>query len=295
MISVIIPVYNRPAMLSEAIASVLRQTCRDFELIVVDDGSTEDLSESQKIVEQAGHNWIQSTNRGVSAARNLGVLQSSKKYLAFLDSDDYWLPKKLEMQIRFFESNRGFRINQTEEVWYRNGQHVNPCKHHQKPQGDAFSVSLMLCAISPSAVMLERELFQEVGGFDEDLMVCEDYDLWLRISARYPVGLVEDRLVCKRGGHNDQLSHSLPAMDRFRVYSMLKVLGNDCLSDAQKVEVIKVLRTKVNILLNGAKKRENGIAKFWTELQINIERNLSDQQWKILLGQCKETLTAALD
>jgi glycosyltransferase involved in cell wall biosynthesis len=252
-VSVVIPAFNRWRLLAEAINSVLAQSYRDFELIVVDDGSTDaTASELAKLASRL--QFFVTERRGVSAARNLGVSQSRGHYIAFLDSDDLWLNSKLERQTRFMDEHPEFHICQTDEVWIRNGVRVNPRAVHQKPSGDIFSRSLELCLVSPSAVMMTKALFDRTGGFDEAFLVCEDYDLWLRISAQHQVPLIPDRLTIKRGGHADQLSRSIWGMDRYRILALQKILRSN-LSRSQEAAVLKMLRHKVAIVAAGARKR----------------------------------------
>jgi len=252
-VSVVIPAFNRWRLLAEAIDSVLAQSYRDFELIVVDDGSCDaTASELAKLASRL--QFFVTERRGVSAARNLGVSQSRGYYIAFLDSDDLWLNSKLERQTRFMDEHPEFHICQTDEIWIRNGVRVNPRAVHQKPSGDIFSSSLELCLVSPSAVMMTNALFDRTGGFDEAFPVCEDYDLWLRISAQHQVPLIPDRLTIKRGGHADQLSRSIWGMDRYRILALQKVLRSD-LDRSQEAAVLKMLRHKVAIVAAGARKR----------------------------------------
>ena len=252
-VSVVIPAFNRWRLLAEAIDSVLAQSYRDFELIVVDDGSSDaTASELAKLASRL--QFFVTERRGVSAARNLGVSQSRGYYIAFLDSDDLWLNSKLERQTRFMDEHPEFHICQTDEIWIRNGVRVNPRAVHQKPSGDIFSRSLELCLVSPSAVMMTKALFDRTGGFDEAFPVCEDYDLWLRISAQHQVPLIPDRLTIKRGGHADQLSRSIWGMDRYRILALQKVLRSD-LDRSQEAAVLKMLRHKVAIVAAGARKR----------------------------------------
>lgn len=257
LFSVIIPVYNRPAGLRRALESVLAQTLRDYELIVVDDGSTDetgDVAHSFTAVR-----YIRQENRGVSAARNRGVAESSAPHLAFLDSDDAWLPRKLEAQRDFIAENPSVPIHQTGEIWVRHGRRVNPMKRHRKPEGDIFLPSLALCLVSPSAVVIERALFECIGGFDERLRVCEDYDLWLRIALDHRVGLVERELVVKYGGHDDQLSRLHWGMDRFRVYAIMKLLRERAADmDADRLRAAReAARGRCEVLRNGALRRGN--------------------------------------
>ncbi len=256
-VSVIIPSHNRRDFIREAIASVVAQTYRDFEIIVVDDGSDDD---THTVVEEFSRSspvvrYVFQSNQGVSAARNHGVALSSSQFLAFLDSDDVWQPSKLESQIAFLTTHPEASICHTEEIWLRNGVRVNPRNKHRKASGDIFARSLELCLVSPSAVMLRRTLFEQMGGFDPDLPACEDYDLWLRIAAIMPIHLVNTPLVIKRGGHPDQLSHRFWGMDRFRVAALQKLLDSGLLSAEQRQLTLAVLRKKCAILAQGAKKR----------------------------------------
>lgn len=256
-VSVIIPTYNREQQTLRAVRSVLQQLGVSFELVVVDDGSTEPTSSLKEFVESAGHVFIRQENSGVAAARNRGVEASSAPYLTFLDSDDEWLEGKLEKQVSFHRNNPLVEISQTEEIWIRKHRRVNPKLRHKKPQGEFFEVALELCCISPSSVFLSRKLYREMGGFDERFRVCEDYDLWLRIALRHEVGLIEEFLVKKYGGHSDQLSRSEVAIDRFRVFSMLKLLEGEKLSGRQRELLRSELRQKITVLSMGAKKHGN--------------------------------------
>jgi len=253
LVSVVIPTHNRWPMLCDAIGSVLGQSYEGFEVIVVDDGSQDKTLENLKRY-GLPLRVISQSRRGVAAARNLGARSSHGKYLAFLDSDDLWRPRKLEVQVAFMEERPGLQICQTEEIWIRRGVRVNPKSRHHKPSGDIFRASLDLCLVSPSAVMMTRELFERVGGFDESFTVCEDYDLWLRVAVDNPVPLIPAPLVVKRGGHEDQLSRSTWGLDRFRVLALQKLLRSD-LSYEKKQWVIEALRKKAAILAQGARKR----------------------------------------
>jgi len=251
-VSVIIPTFNRDRMITEAIDSVLSQTMEDYELIVVDDGSTDN---TPNILKSYGKHItsIHQKNRGVSAARNTGIRASSGALIAFLDSDDRWLPDKLAVQTRFFKAHPQAQICQTEEIWIRNGIRVNPKKKHSKPSGDIFERSLSLCLVSPSAVMIRRELFEEVGLFDDTLPACEDYDLWLRIGCQYPVQLIDTPLIIKHGGHPDQLSRQT-GLDKYRIQSLHRLIQSGQLSANQRSQAVKVFREKCRIYAEGCRK-----------------------------------------
>jgi len=253
-VSVIIPTFNRGWIIQEALESVLSQEYSDFELIIVDDGSTDDTA-SVLDQFQPDIRLVRQPNRGVSAARNRGMSVSRGNYIAFLDSDDLWLPSKLQRQVDFFDSHPEALICQTEEIWIKNGKRLIPGEKHRKASGYIFDRSLQLCLVSPSAVMMRRRLFDDCGNFDEDLPACEDYDLWLRISSRIPIHLIDEPLVIKRGGHPDQLSRA-PGLDRFRVQALLKILERGKLSLDQREKAVRVLREKCGIYANGCLKRD---------------------------------------
>lgn len=240
-------------MVVEAVESVLTQDMDDFELIVVDDGSDDDTRERLSVFgSQIRYRWQQ--NAGVSAARNRGVELARAPLIAFLDSDDLWLPAKLRSQQEYLTALPEILICQTEEIWWRNGRRVNPKKHHQKPSGDIFRRSLHLCLVSPSAVMIRRELFERVGCFDENFPVAEDYDLWLRVAVEYPVPLLSQALVIKRGGHSGQLS-AAPAIDLYRIRALEKLLDSGRLSSRQYVWTCEALKRKCRTYGQGCLKR----------------------------------------
>jgi glycosyltransferase involved in cell wall biosynthesis len=259
LVSVIIPTYNRARLLERAVNSVLKQTFRDFELIVVDDASQDNTGQSKFLKDHAGKllYYCLPSNRGVSAARNFGVQKSRGEWIAFLDSDDEWFPEKLEKHLAWHSKHPGYRISQTQEIWVRKGVRVNPPKTHKKILGFQFKENLKRCMITPSSVMIEKKLLDETGGFNEDFPGCEDYDLWLRITGRYPVGLVDEFLLTRYGGHADQLSSTIPVLDRFRIQSMESILQDKALSDEQRGFVRDELFKKAMIVAQGNLKRGN--------------------------------------
>jgi glycosyltransferase involved in cell wall biosynthesis len=252
-VSVIIPTYNRGWILKEAVDSVLAQNFQGFELIVVDDGSDDNTPE---ILVSFGNRIkaISQKNKGVSSARNRGIASSFGEYIAFIDSDDLWLPGKLSAQLAFFKNNPDALICQTEEIWVKNGKRVNPGKRHKKISGFNFEKSLELCLVSPSAVMMKRRLFDITGLFDETLPACEDYDMWLRVNSRYPIYLIDTPLVVKRGGHKDQLS-GIHSLDKYRIQSIINLIKNEKLSEVQLKSAIKVLKEKCRVYSDGCMKR----------------------------------------
>jgi len=265
-------------MVCEAVKSVLAQRNAKFELIVVDDGSTDgtwDVLTQTAAVANDHAQWemmrIERTpNRGPAAARNTGVAMAAARFVAFLDSDDLWLPHKLNRQIGFMREHREYAISQTEEVWMRNGRRVNPGARHRKRAGDLFADSLLTCLISPSAVIIRTDLLRESGGFDEDMAAAEDYDLWLRLLPDHEVGLVDEQLVIRRAGHPGQLSATVPALDRFRVLALLKLLARENLAPERRIKVCEVLSEKCAIYAKGLKRRARvDEARFFLEVARN--------------------------
>ncbi len=258
MISVVIPVYNRRELVCRAIRSVLAQTYGDCEILVVDDAS-EDQTVAQVRREFGGAVQLlqQEQNRGVSAARNRAIKAARGEWLAFLDSDDEWLPDKLEKQLAALRKS-GLKVCHTEEIWVRNGVRVNPHKHHRKYGGDIFLRALPLCSMSPSSIVIHRDVFARVGLFDETLPACEDYDLFLRLTCRYEVLFLEEHLIVKYGGHADQLSRAHYAMDRFRIKALDKVLREvaDLRRDYRQAAIAMLIK-KARIVYNGAIKHDN--------------------------------------
>ena len=258
-VSVIIPTYNRELVIRRAVDSVLKQSFKNFELIIIDDGSTDStpsILENYKKKDERIAVYVQK-NRGVSSARNLGIDKAKGKWVAFLDSDDEWLEDKLEKQINFAKNNPTIPLIHGEEIWVRNGRRVNPKNKHQKFGGDIFEKCLALCLISPSASFISRDLLEEYNGFDENYPVCEDYDLWLRITKDHEVGFIETPILIKYGGHEDQLSRKYFAMDFWRVKSLDRIYDSKCFSKELKLKIQKEILSKANILKLGYIKHNN--------------------------------------
>jgi len=249
-ISVIITTYNRKAYALEAVKSVRKQNFADFELIIVDDGSTDS---SRETLSSKADKYIYQKNSGVSAARNAGINASGGKLICFLDSDDLWIKDKLSVQRDFMKKNPTLPLCYTGEKWLKNGVHKNQKKEHAKSGGDIFRKCLEMCIISPSSAMIRREILEE-EKFDEKLPVCEDYDMWLRITSKHKVGYIPRELIVKRGGHSGQLSASEPVMDRFRIQSIVKFLKSEPGAE-RALEAKAELRKKCAIVGAGALKR----------------------------------------
>ena len=262
-ISVVIPTFNRLSVLARALDSVINQTIKPHEIIVVDDGSNDQT-----------RNWIRNKfpeisyfyqkNMGVSTARNTGIDMAKGDWIAFLDSDDEWDKAKLELQSKAIHNNKDIPLSHTNEIWIKNGVRINQKRGHQKFGGQIFNRCLKKCIISPSTVIIRKDIFNEIGLFDTSLPVCEDYDLWLRVTARYPVLLLEKELTIKYGGHSDQLSNIDSGIEKYHIISLEKLLLKNFIDPIYKKNAKEVLLKKLEIYSSGLKKRSkvDDIAKF---------------------------------
>jgi glycosyltransferase involved in cell wall biosynthesis len=252
-ISVIVPVFNRPHLLADALASVLAQTYQDFEIVVVDDGSTDETPEVlarvlREVPKQGGAppaRTLRVPHSGKpGAVRNRGAEEARGRLLAFLDSDDRWLPTKLEAQVRLHEGAAGAaplpgtgqagpaaRCSHTRELWVRRGREVSQKGQRHRRSGDLFVDSLKKCIIGPSTVMLERSLFEELGGFREDLEIAEDYELWLRATHRVDVAYLDEALTIKQAGDWPQLSERYGQIEVFRIEGLKGLIGSGYFAD----------------------------------------------------------------
>lgn len=254
LVSVIIPTYNRAHTLGRAVRSVLQQSHEDLELIVVDDGSTDQTPAVLAGFPDSRLRVVRQPHGGVSCARNRGIELARGRWFALLDSDDAWMVQKLARHVDFAEQG-GWIISQTDEVWVRNGVTVNPKLKHVKKGGWIFEPSLELCLVSPSCVLLARECVRKVGLFDPRLVACEDYDYWLRCSLHFPVGLLPEKLVWKYGGHADQLSRKIIGLDLYRMTSLLKIIRDPALTREQALKLTSVLEKKAQVYVQGCLKR----------------------------------------
>lgn len=277
-VSVIIPTFNRRAFLLEAVNSVYRQSCADWELIAVDDGSTDGTEDVFCGLPEVRYRKLEQ-NHGVSYARNRGLEMARGEWICFLDSDDLWEPDKLKRQLEWMDRNPDCRACYTDEIWIRNGVRVNPMKKHRKYSGWIFRHCIPLCIISPSSIMMDRRVLEHIGPFDESLPACEDYDLWLRLSLKYPVHFLEEKLIVKRGGHADQLSRKFWGMDRFRVQALEKILQEEDLMPEQRGWVMEMLIEKCRILElgfhNNGKQEE---ARFFSRKKTLFEEQNAGRQ-----------------
>jgi glycosyltransferase involved in cell wall biosynthesis len=298
-VSVVIPVYDRPELLAEAVASVLAQTIAPLEIVVVDDGSSvpvdaTTLAEAARVIPSCG--WTAQGRIGRYAAaphadgfaatapvssglasadapvpelivvrlppsgfpgkaRNAGVEAARGGLIAFLDSDDLWMPARLERQLAFLEANPGTRLVHTRELWLREGREVSQSGQVHARSGDVFADSLRKCVIGPSTVLVEKSLLAELGGFREDIEVAEDYELWIRLAAREKVGYVDEKLVVKRAGDWDQLSEKYGMIEGFRIAALEAIVSSTALPPGRMEAARAELSRKYRVFAAGARKR----------------------------------------
>jgi len=233
---------------------VVMQSYTPYEIIVIDDGSNDGTKEWLKD-NFPNVKYIYQMNSGVSSARNKGIKFARGDWIALLDSDDEWLPSKLKDQANEIELNPAAKFLHTNEIWIRNGVRVNQMKKHKKYGGYIFEKCLDMCRISPSSVLIKKDIFDEIGMFDETLKVCEDYDLWLRFASKYPVHFLDQPLIKKYGGHSDQLSKVDDGIESYRIRSLKKIMNSGILNKKQKTITKDVLVKKMYIYAKGLEKR----------------------------------------
>jgi len=251
-VSVIIPTYNRAGYLGEAIQSVLDQAFGDFELIVVDDGSTDSTREVVSSFIDTRVRYIYQENGGVSSARNTGIKASEAEYIAFIDSDDIWLPGNLELKVKlldsrpevglvcsdayFFDNNTGTTLGRR---WHDRTLHdwVNLEKIAKQPLKELLYKG---CFIMPQATMIRRRVFATVGYFDESLPTSEDWDLFVRIFQRFPLEIIDIPLL-KIRRHGTSLSENQEKVYRGAVVAVNKAIGSGSFSG----EELKLLKERL--------------------------------------------------
>ena len=254
LVSVIIPTYDRIALLMEAIASVRAQRYAPIELIIVDDGSTDGTAERLRSEHDVRLLCIDHTGCP-GAVRNAGVAAAAGDHLAFLDSDDLWMPDKLTVQMEALAASPDIPIVHCRERWLRDGRTVSQAGQRHRRAGRLFADAVRKCIIGPSTVLLRRAVLDAVGGFREDLQIAEDYELWLRVTARYPVAYCDQPLVTKRAGHGDQLSARYAQIERFRIDALAPLVAADRWAEPERSIARQELARKCRIHAAGARKR----------------------------------------
>lgn len=214
LVSVIIPTYNRAHLVERAINSVLNQTYQDFEIIVVDDCSNDDTEAVIKRFHDPRIRYIRhEKNQGGSAARNTGIRAAHGEIIAFLDSDDEWMPEKLFEQVRVLREDPNCDAVYTDIYFvHEDGKMIT--HRFPKVNGNIYYELLKKNVVgTTSTVLLRRQCFDTVGLFDESLPSCQDWDMWIRISKNYKFRKIDKPLV-KYKWHQVQISKNIEAVQR---------------------------------------------------------------------------------
>ncbi len=219
--SVIIPTYNREKLILKALDSIFRQTYQDFEVLIIDDASTD---QTDRVIRELNHPRVRyfkmDTNGGQCIARNYGIRQAKGEFVAFLDSDDEWLPEKLEKQVALFDSGSkrmgGVYGNSYTTDAIRGTTQLVETRNHRGDVHEAFLRGF--CPPTPSLFIVKREALERVGGFDEDLLTFVDLDLWMRISEHYDFDYVQDPVIIKYEQIGDQYVNNFKK--RYRGYHL---------------------------------------------------------------------------
>jgi len=255
--SIVIPTFNRSALLRIAVESILGQNFEDFEIIIYDDGSEDNTSAMITAFNDQRIKYFYQENKGVSAARNAAIKKCCGEFVAFLDSDDRFRGTKLSTTHEYIQKNPRYKVFHSQEIWYRAGSYLPQKKCHAKPHGNIFSQATKICSVSISTAVAHKSVFDTIGNFDEAMPACEDYDFWLRASNQYEIFLIDKFLTIKEGGHIGQQSHKYPAMDRFRIYALEKAINSGKLTERNLIIAQRELAVKKNIFEKGAKKYAN--------------------------------------
>ena len=252
VVSVIIPTYNREKYIRKSLYSVLAQTYQRFEIVVVDDGSTDSTHTIISAYKDNVH-YLYQENQGISKARNTGIRNSHGDYIAFLDSDDFWLPEKTELQIALLQKHPEYGMAASRCASVRLD---GSFREKNRPGTSGWVLENLFQAnfIRTSAAIIRKECFHEVGLFDEELKECEEYDLWLRMASQYPIGFINKSLAVyvdnAEGVSTDSLSGRLyrlkvlekaylkrkipPKMYRNRIANTCHYIGRHYLAKGQK-------------------------------------------------------------
>lgn len=266
----IIPHFEREELLAQALDSVVRQTEPPAEIIVVDDGSRRP---PEAVCRRYGARLLVIDHTGKpGAVRNRGAEAAESKWLAFLDSDDLWLPEKLKRQRQKLESQPMMTLCHTREIWLRGTKTVSQKKQKHLREGDVFPDALRKCIIGPSTVMLSKTVFEKLGGFDETLEIAEDYEFWLRWTDHFPVAYCDEPLVVKRTGDWAQLSEKYGQIEIFRIEALFRLLDKGLSIEQHRRMLLDEVRRKITIYCHGCRKRGRfgealRLEQLWSERQ----------------------------
>ncbi|MBW2991795.1 glycosyltransferase family 2 protein [Candidatus Woesearchaeota archaeon] len=259
LISVVIPTYNRAEMVIKAVESVLKQNYENFELLVCDDGSTDDTEKLIRCVKDDRIKYLKQENKGsAGVTRNLGIKNAKGELIAFLDDDDSWQPEHLKSCAEFFElyPEAGMMYTQTNNVFESENveikyekievpyiEKIKDFRLYTKPMFDEFLMRGL--RIPPSCVVVKKEVFDKIGNFDENVYHCDDLEMWLRISNKYRIGIVRRKTV-NYLIHSKSMSGSISeekiSQNRLKMW---KSVSEKCDLNEEQKQFIKEKLTKI--------------------------------------------------
>jgi glycosyltransferase involved in cell wall biosynthesis len=279
-VSVVIPAHNSSKFLAETIRSVLYQSFRDFEIIIIDDGSTDDTA---KVASGFPVRYFWQENRGVSAARNKGIELSQGEYIAFLDSDDMWLPQKLELQLAAIENAPLAGVVYSDLYYYDNTTCTTTGTFLQKrrrppPRGKVLGEFIEYFFGHPSTLLVRKNVFAQVGMFDETLHNCEDDDMLFRMASYCEFEVVPVPLVMYRMHDSGQKSREQETVTHYYILYLNKALQSPMLNDEMRMKLCKSLAERhfrYGELLIRRGRINLGTRELWRSIKADIPSFLS--------------------
>ncbi|MGD1913669.1 MAG: glycosyltransferase family 2 protein [Rivularia sp. (in: cyanobacteria)] len=217
-VSVIIPAYNAMTYLPKTVESVLKQTFTDFDVIIVNDGSSDSIEQWANTITDNRVKLVSQKNQGAAAARNTGIAHAKGEYIAFVDSDDLWEPSKLEKQVYCLDDNPDVGLVY---VWVASidakGNDLGKI-YSNHSEGNVWKKMLQGNIVwSGSAAMVRRDCFEKLGVFDQNLRFAEDWEMWIRIARNYSFAAIKEPLVYYRHHPNNKSQHYIKKIDNFRL------------------------------------------------------------------------------
>ncbi|KOP27852.1 glycosyl transferase family A [Hapalosiphon sp. MRB220] len=216
-VSVIIPAYNAMTYLPETLESVFRQTFTDFEVLIINDGSSDNIVQWVSELTDSRLQLISQANQGVSAARNTGIAHAQGEYIAFLDADDLWEPTKLEKQVHCLDNDSTVGLAHTWTLLIDREGHQTGKLLITQLEGDVWTQIVQKNTVVTSSVMIRATCLKTVGEFDRELNYCEDNDLWIRFASGYVFAVVRESLTRYRLHDSSLSTHCKEILKDFRI------------------------------------------------------------------------------
>lgn len=243
LVSIIIPVYNGERFLKYSIESALAQTYTNFELLIINDGSTDN---SKLLIEKYLYNpkvhYYEQKNAGVASARNKALKHAQGKYIGFLDQDDLWLPNKLQIQVPYLEENTSLALVHSDQQYIDENNNIIEFNTDKTGEGWCFKELFIKNNISILTTLIRKSVLNQIGNFNTSLSGTDDYELWLRISYRYPIGYLNHNVACYRF-HNTNVSKDVFKMTLNDLNTILSII--DKFPDIHKIVERKTVNARL--------------------------------------------------